>query len=67
MEQRSRSWALGLSIIGLFALLFSTGFVQQVRADDIQDYGTVIGIVSSFVPTPFNFSPQGEDTRGAKR
>ncbi|KAK3939099.1 putative glucose-regulated protein 78 of hsp70 family [Diplogelasinospora grovesii] len=38
------SWALGLSIIGFFALLFSMGFVQQVKADDVQDYGTVIGI-----------------------
>ncbi|KAM7199650.1 Heat shock protein 70 family [Rhypophila sp. PSN 637] len=44
MEPRSRSWAVGLSIIGLFALLFSAGFVQQVRADDVQEYGTVIGI-----------------------
>ncbi|KAK4209795.1 putative glucose-regulated protein 78 of hsp70 family [Rhypophila decipiens] len=33
-----------LDIIGLFALLFSAGFVQQVRADDVQEYGTVIGI-----------------------
>ncbi|KAK0617252.1 heat shock protein 70 family [Immersiella caudata] len=44
MEPRSRSWALGLSIIGLFGLLFSAGFVQQVAADDVADYGTVIGI-----------------------
>jgi len=44
MEPRSRSWALGLSIIGLFALLFSAGFVQQVAADDVAEYGTVIGI-----------------------
>jgi len=47
MEHRSRSWALGLSLIGLFGLLFSFGFVQQVQADDVADYGTVIGIVSS--------------------
>ncbi|KAK3682623.1 heat shock protein 70 family [Podospora appendiculata] len=44
MEPRSRSWAVGLSMIGLFAFLFSAGFVQQVKADDVQDYGTVIGI-----------------------
>ncbi|KAK3394905.1 heat shock protein 70 family [Podospora didyma] len=44
MERQSRSWALGLSLIGLFGLLFSMGFVQQVRADDVQEYGTVIGI-----------------------
>ena len=47
MEPRSRSWALGLGIISLFGLLFSAGFVQQVAADDVADYGTVIGIVSS--------------------
>lgn len=46
MERRSRSWALGLSFIGFFVLLFSLGFVQQVKAaDDVADYGTVIGIV----------------------
>jgi endoplasmic reticulum chaperone BiP len=45
MQQRSRSWALGLGIIGLFALLFSAGFVQTVKADDAAEYGTVIGIV----------------------
>ncbi|EGS19927.1 uncharacterized protein CTHT_0044200 [Thermochaetoides thermophila DSM 1495] len=45
MERRSRSWALGLSFIGFFVLLFSLGFVQQVKAaDDVADYGTVIGI-----------------------
>ncbi|KAL2115885.1 hypothetical protein VTJ04DRAFT_10140 [Mycothermus thermophilus] len=44
MERRSRSWALGLSFIGFFALLLSLGFVQQVRADDVSEYGTVIGI-----------------------
>ncbi|KAK3303543.1 glucose-regulated protein [Chaetomium strumarium] len=44
MERRSRSWALGLSFIGFFALLFSLGFVHQVKADDVADYGTVIGI-----------------------
>ncbi|KAK4248525.1 putative glucose-regulated protein 78 of hsp70 family [Corynascus novoguineensis] len=30
--------------IGFFALLFSLGFVQQVKADDVSEYGTVIGI-----------------------
>ncbi|KAK2074731.1 hypothetical protein P8C59_008915 [Phyllachora maydis] len=45
MEPRSRSWALGLSIIGLFSLLFSAGFVQPVKADaNVQNLGTVIGI-----------------------
>jgi len=52
MEPRSRSWALGLSIVGLFGLLFSAGFVQQVAADDVADYGTVIGIVSTLPATP---------------
>lgn len=40
---------MGLSLIGLFGLLFSAGFVQQVAADDVADYGTVIGIVCSFL------------------
>ncbi|KAK1774593.1 heat shock protein 70 family [Copromyces sp. CBS 386.78] len=45
MEHRTRSWALGLSILGFFALLFSAGFVQQAHAsDDIEAMGTVIGI-----------------------
>lgn len=49
MEPRSRSWALGLSIIGLFSLLFSAGFVQPVKADaNVQNLGTVIGIVRKF-------------------
>jgi hypothetical protein len=52
MEPRSRSWALGLSIVGLFGLLFSAGFVQQVAADDVADYGTVIGIVSTHTSYP---------------
>jgi heat shock protein 5 len=46
MERRSRSWAVGLSLIGFFTLLFSLGFVQQAKADDVAEYGTVIGIVS---------------------
>jgi hypothetical protein len=50
MERRSRSWALGLSFIGFFALLFSLGFVQQVKADDVSEYGTVIGIVRTMAP-----------------
>lgn len=28
-------------------MLFSPAFVNQARADDVQEYGTVIGIVSS--------------------
>ena len=56
MERRSRSWALGLSFIGFFALLFSLGFVQQVKAaDDVADYGTVIGIVRA-LPLLFSLS-----------
>ena len=50
MERRSRSWALGLSFIGFFALLLSLGFVQQVKADDVSEYGTVIGIVRAPAP-----------------
>jgi hypothetical protein len=53
MERRSRSWAIGLSFLGFFALLFSLGFVQQVKADDVSEYGTVIGIVR-VLPAPFN-------------
>ena len=57
MEPRSRSWALGLSIVGLFGLLFSAGFVQQVAADDVADYGTVIGIVSTSYPGLCELAP----------
>ena len=44
---RASHWGLGVFLIGLFALIFSPAFVQQVRADDLQEYGTVIGIVST--------------------
>jgi heat shock protein 5 len=47
-SQRASHWGLGLFLIGLFAVLFSPTFVQQVRADEIQEYGTVIGIVGFF-------------------
>ncbi|KAK3492443.1 uncharacterized protein B0T23DRAFT_142298 [Neurospora hispaniola] len=54
MEHRTRSWALGLSILGFFALLFSAGFVQQAHANDTEAMGTVIGIVGCphFPPPP---------------
>jgi endoplasmic reticulum chaperone BiP len=45
-SRRSASWGLGLFLVGFFALLFSPAFVSQVKADDVADYGTVIGIVS---------------------
>ena len=54
MERRSRSWALGLSFIGFFTLLLSLGFVQQAKADDVAEYGTVIGIVSGLCIFPRN-------------
>ncbi|KAK8120112.1 hsp70-like protein [Apiospora kogelbergensis] len=39
------SWALGLGMIAWICLLFSPlAFVQTVRADEVSDYGTVIGI-----------------------
>ena len=53
MERRSRNWTLGFSLIAFFGLLFSIGFVSPVKADDVQDYGTVIGIVCCF-PSPFH-------------
>ncbi|KAK4232619.1 putative glucose-regulated protein 78 of hsp70 family [Podospora fimiseda] len=40
---RSRKWALGLGLMGFFGMMLGTG-IQQVKADDAQDYGTVIGI-----------------------
>ncbi|KAK1759528.1 Hsp70 protein-domain-containing protein [Echria macrotheca] len=40
----SLCWQAAVVIIGLFGLLFSAGFVQQVQADDVAEYGTVIGI-----------------------
>lgn len=53
MERRSRNWTLGFSLIAFFGLLFSIGFVSPVKADDVQDYGTVIGIVCC-LPSPFH-------------
>lgn len=46
MATRSRSSALlGVSLLTFLLLLFSPlAFVQSVKADDVQDYGTVIGI-----------------------
>lgn len=48
------SWALGLGMIAWICLLFSPlAFVQTVRADEVSDYGTVIGIVSPNLPVLF--------------
>ncbi|KAH8887697.1 glucose-regulated protein [Thozetella sp. PMI_491] len=38
------SWALTIGLLGFFALLFSPAFVQTVKADEVDTYGTVIGI-----------------------
>lgn len=48
MAGRSRSfWAIGLGMIAWSLLLFSPlAFVGQARADDVENWGTVIGIVS---------------------
>jgi len=46
-SRRGSQMGLGLFLVALFALLFSPAFVQEVRADDVEDYGTVIGIVRS--------------------
>jgi len=43
-SRRESHWGLGIFLVGLFALLFSPALVQQVRADEVQEYGTVIGI-----------------------
>jgi hypothetical protein len=48
-SRRSTRWGLGLLLVGFFALLFSPAFVSQVKADEVSDYGTVIGIVSHHV------------------
>jgi heat shock protein 5 len=43
--------ALGLGLLCWIALLFSPlAFVQTVQADDVDSYGTVIGIVRSTAP-----------------
>ncbi|EFX03751.1 er hsp70 chaperone [Grosmannia clavigera kw1407] len=41
---RGPKFGLGLALVTLFCLLFSPAFVGQVRADEVQEYGTVIGI-----------------------
>lgn len=49
MARRSQSsWALGLGLIAWIGLLFCGPlfFASTVRADDVSEYGTVIGIVS---------------------
>lgn len=38
--------ALGLGLLAFFCALFSPAFVQSVQADEVSEYGTVIGIVS---------------------
>ncbi|CAK7264008.1 ATPase with role in protein import into the ER [Sporothrix epigloea] len=43
-RRSSSSWGLGLFVVAFFAMLFSPAFVNQARADDVQEYGTVIGI-----------------------
>jgi heat shock protein 5 len=43
-SRRASHWGLGVLLIGLFGLLFSPAFFQQVRADSVEEFGTVIGI-----------------------
>ena len=54
MAGRSRSfWAIGLGMIAWSLLLFSPlAFVGQARADDVENWGTVIGIVSLLSTPP---------------
>lgn len=49
MARSRSSMALGLGLLAWIALLFSPlAFVQTVNAEsDIENYGTVIGIVST--------------------
>lgn len=48
MARSRSSMALGLGLLAWIALLFAPmAFVQTVQADDADNYGTVIGIVSS--------------------
>ena len=48
MARSRSSLALGLGLLAWIALLFAPmAFVQTVQADDADNYGTVIGIVSS--------------------
>lgn len=45
MARGSRSnMALGLGLLAFFCALFSPAFVQSVNADEVSEYGTVIGI-----------------------
>ncbi|KAL1844941.1 hypothetical protein VTK73DRAFT_1476 [Phialemonium thermophilum] len=45
MAHASRSnLAIGLGFLAFFCALFSPALVKPVRADDVHDYGTVIGI-----------------------
>jgi heat shock protein 5 len=51
MARSRSSMALGLGLLCWIALLFSPlAFVQTVQADDVDTYGTVIGIVRSTAP-----------------
>lgn len=58
METRSRStMAVGLGLVFWMFLLFSPlAWVGQARADDAENYGTVIGIVSSFMSSSYLFA-----------
>ena len=48
MARSRSSMALGLGLLCWIALLFSPlAFVQTVQADEVDNYGTVIGIVRS--------------------
>lgn len=71
MAGRSRSfWAIGLGMIAWSLLLFSPlAFVGQARADDVENWGTVIGIVScvSCLPQPsFNLLSYGVSFKSGK-
>lgn len=51
LRNNQSSWALGLGMIAWICLLFSPlAFVQGVQADEVAEYGTVIGIVSCHLP-----------------
>lgn len=63
METRSRStMAVGLGLVFWMFLLFSPlAWVGQARADDVDNYGTVIGIVSiQMDSTPLCLSHRAE-------
>lgn len=44
LRNNQSSWALGLGMIAWICLLFSPLAFQGVQADEVSDYGTVIGI-----------------------